>query len=224
MNQNSQVRLGLRALRWPSAPTTIYYAVLVILLILSFFLVVLMLALSVRPSVLIYADFWGLPWPPVWTNYQTALLNLLPPMWRTLWMTIVSIAGVLVVSSLAAYAFARMEFPGKGVLFIVVLAVLMIPGAILLTPQFIVANQLNLRGSLWGLVIFYIAGGLPFGVFLITTFFRSQPVEIFRQHVLTAHRRCSHWCASRSPWRCLSSSPSPYSTLLVSMAIISGRR
>jgi ABC-type glycerol-3-phosphate transport system permease component len=56
---------------------------------------------------------------------------------------------------------------------------MMIPGVILLTPHFILANDLGLRGSLWGLVLFYVAGGLPFGIFLITTFFRSQPAEIF---------------------------------------------
>lgn len=171
--------LGVSGLRWPRPSTTIQYALLVILLLLSFFLVLLMIALSLRPSVLIYADFWGLPWPPTFINYRTALFDLLPSMWRTLWVTIVSIGGILAVSCLAAYAFARMRFPGKGVLFVLVLAVLMIPGAILLTPQFILADQLNLRGSLWGLIIFYIAGGLPFGIFLITTFFRSQPAEVF---------------------------------------------
>lgn len=82
-------------------------------------------------------------------------------------------------ASLAGYAFARMRFPGKGFLFLAVLAVLMIPGAILLTPQFIVANNLNMRGSLWGLIAFYVASGLPFGIFLITMFFRSQPTEVF---------------------------------------------
>jgi ABC-type glycerol-3-phosphate transport system permease component len=164
--------------RWHLAGAA-QYASLLILLFLSFFLVILMIDLSLRPSVLIYVDFWGLPWPPTGDNYRTALLDLIPPMWRTLWVTAAAILGIVFVSSLAAYAFARMRFPGKGPLFLAVLAVLMIPGAILLTPQFILADRLNLRGSLWGLVLFYIAGGLPFGIFLITTFFRSQPAEIF---------------------------------------------
>src|SRR5205823_10806610 len=131
------------------------------------------------PSVLIYADFWGLPWPPTFMNYRTALLDLIPAMWRTLWVSVVSIAGILAVSCLAAYAFARMHFPGKGASFLAVLAVMMIPGVILLTPQFILSDELGLRGSLWGLIVFYIAGGLPFAIFLITTFFRSQPQEVF---------------------------------------------
>jgi ABC-type glycerol-3-phosphate transport system permease component len=164
---------------WPSAGTTVHYTLLCILLFLSFFLVLLMIDLSLRPSVLIYVDFWGLPWPPSFANYHTALFDLVPAMWRTLWVSAVSVGGVLFVSCLAAYAFARMSFPGQGMFFLIVLAVMMIPGVILLTPQYILANQLTLRGSLWGLVIFYIAGGLPFGIFLITTFFRSQPSEVF---------------------------------------------
>jgi ABC-type glycerol-3-phosphate transport system permease component len=170
---------GLPWLRRVPLPVVIQYALLLLLLFLSFSLVLLMIDLSLRPSVLIYVNFWGAPWPPTFDNYRTALLALIPPMWRTLWVSTASILGIVFVSSLAAYAFARMRFPGKEVFFMAVLAVLMIPGAILLTPQFILANQLNLRGSLWGLIVFYIAGGLPFGIFLITTFFRSQPAEVF---------------------------------------------
>lgn len=76
-------------------------------------------------------------------------------------------------------AFARMRFPGSTFLFYAVLAIMMIPGIILLTPHFILAQQLNLRGSLQGIIIFYIAGGQPFAIFLISTFFRSQSEEIF---------------------------------------------
>src|SRR6266481_3737789 len=96
--------------RWQLAPVA-QYASLLILLLLSFFLVILMIDLSLRPSVLIYVDFWGLPWPPTFDNYRTALLDLIPPMWRTLWVSATAILGVVFVSSLAAYAFARMRFP-----------------------------------------------------------------------------------------------------------------
>ena len=169
----------LGRMRRPRPSTAAQYSLLVVLLVFSFALVLLMIDLSLRPSVLIYVDFWGLPWPPTFANYRTALFDLLPAMGRTLWVVAVSITGIVVVSCLAAYAFARLRFPGKGALFLAVLAVMMIPGVILLTPQFILADELGLRGSLWGLIVFYIAGGLPFAIFLITTFFRSQPQEVF---------------------------------------------
>jgi ABC-type glycerol-3-phosphate transport system permease component len=98
---------------------------------------------------------------------------------RTLAVCAGSIVGTLAFSCVAAYTFAHIRFPGRDVLFYLVLAVMMIPGIILLTPHFIIATDLGLRGSLWGLIVFYVAGGLPFGILLITTFFRSQPAEIF---------------------------------------------
>lgn len=168
-----------RRKRLPGVTTILQYTILIVLVCLSFFLVLLMISMSLRPTLLIYLDFWGLPFPATTANYRTALLDLLPSMWRTLWITAVSILGVLIVSCSASFAFARIRFPGRDLIFYAVLAVMMIPGVILLTPHFILADRYGLRGSLWGLVLFYIAGGLPFAIFLITAFFRSQPAEIF---------------------------------------------
>lgn len=163
----------------PSATTFFHYAVLVFFLFLTFFIFVLMISLSLRRSILIYLQFWDWPWPLYWGNYETAFVDLIPSAIRTLAVTGSSILGILIVSSLASYAFARIKFPGREFVFYLTLAVMMIPGVILLTPHFILASNLGLRGSLWGLVVFYVAGGLPFGIFLITTYFRSQPAEIF---------------------------------------------
>jgi ABC-type glycerol-3-phosphate transport system permease component len=159
--------------------TIVHYGTLVFFLFLTFFVFALMLSLSLRRSILIYLSFWEWPWPAYWGNYQAAMTDLIPSALRTLAVTGMSILGILIISSFAAYAFSRIEYPGREVLFYLVLTVMMIPGVILLTPHFILANNLGLRGSLPGLVLFYVAGGLPFGIFLITTFFRSQPAEIF---------------------------------------------
>lgn len=94
---------------------------------------------------------------------------------RTLFISVVSILGVLIVACPSAYAFARMKFPGSGVLFYVVLAVMMIPGIILLTPHFILAQQLGLRGTLVGLIIFYIAGGAAI-CYIPTVYLLSQSI------------------------------------------------
>ncbi len=159
--------------------SSLQYIALAVLLFFAFFIILVMVAMSLRPTVLIYADFWALPWPPVMTNYQTAVFDLLPSMGRTLFISVVSIVGMLVVACPSAYAFARMKFPGSDFFFYLVLAVMMIPGIILLTPHFILAQQLHLRGTLFGLILFYIAGGQPFAIFLLSTFFRSQSEEIF---------------------------------------------
>lgn len=153
--------------------------VLVALLGFSLIPIWLMVSMSLRPTIRIYADFWGAPFPVYLENYTSALVFLLAPMGRTLGVYAVSIIGMLACAAPAAYAFARLRLPGRGLLFSLVLMIILIPGTILLVPRFILANQLGMRDSLLGLVIFYIAGGQPFAIFLLTSFFRSQPAEMF---------------------------------------------
>lgn len=155
------VRAASRLGRWATIKTILHWALLITLIVLSGFVIVMMVAMSLRPTPLIYADFWGLPWPPIWTNYQTALLILIPPMLRTLTITFVSIAGILFFACLTAYALARTRFPGRDFVYTLIVGVMLIPGIILLTPNFILANQHGLRGSVWGLIVFYIAGNQP---------------------------------------------------------------
>jgi ABC-type glycerol-3-phosphate transport system permease component len=157
----------------------VQYGLLTLLLLLSLFPLYIMLSMSLRPSTLIYADYWGLPLPPTFNNYRAAIFGLIPAMLRTLLVSFAAIAGILLFAAPAAYAFARLRFPGKAALFWLVLTIMIIPGVIMLTPHFILAAQLGLRGSLWGLIVFYVAGGQPFAIFLMTTFLRSQPDEMF---------------------------------------------
>lgn len=158
---------------------TLQYIVLIALLIFSFLVLVVMVNMSFRPQVLILTNFWGLAIPPSLVNYQDAMGQLIGPMLRTLMISAVSIIGIVTIACPASYALARMRFPGRQLFFYLVLATFMIPGVLLLTPNFILATQLGLRGSIWGLVVFYVAGGQPFAIFLISTFFINQSEEIF---------------------------------------------
>jgi ABC-type glycerol-3-phosphate transport system permease component len=153
--------------------------VLLILLAFSFVPVWMMLTMSLKDSLTIFGDFWAPPIPPVWSNYSVALLRLLPATVRTLYISIVSVIGITLFSCLAAYAFARLKFFGKEVLFFLIVFIFLVPGVLTLTPSFILANQLGLRNKLEGLILFYIAGGQVFSIFLLRAFFQSQPEEIF---------------------------------------------
>ncbi len=155
------------------------YTVLIGMLALSFLVLIIMVSMSFRPQVLILTSFWGLPIPPTLINYQDAFIQLVSPLLRTLFICFSSIIGIVLLACPASYALARINFPGKSLIFLAVLATLTIPGIVLLTPNFILAGDLGLRGSMWGLIITYIAGGQPFAIFLITTFFRNQSEEIF---------------------------------------------
>jgi ABC-type glycerol-3-phosphate transport system permease component len=76
---------------------------------------------------------------------------------------------VTTLSSLMAYAFARFEFAGKNILFNLLLLILMIPGIVLLIPQFILAKNLQLLNSLWGLVVVYFRVMLPLAAPAVST-------------------------------------------------------
>jgi len=79
-------------------------------------------------------------------------------------------------NSLAGYALARMKFPGKRVMFYIILSTLMIPGIVLLIPRFIILQQLGLLGSFQGVILALAADA--FGAFLMKQFFESIPDEI----------------------------------------------
>ncbi|MDY7041289.1 MAG: carbohydrate ABC transporter permease [Chloroflexota bacterium] len=84
----------------------------------------------------------------------------------------------LFLSSTVAYAFARFEFPGKNVLYYTLLATLMVPGMMLIIPQFMLASRLKLLDSLISLILVYTAGGIVFNTFLLRGFFEQLPREL----------------------------------------------
>ena len=95
---------------------------------------------------------------------------------NTTFMAITIVAGVLITSTLAAYAFARMEFPGRDVLFIVLLATMMVPFEVTLIPNFILVRNLKWVDQYQALIIPWVASA--FSVFLLRQFFISIPSDL----------------------------------------------
>lgn len=113
-----------------------------------------------------------------WQNY-TAVMQQAPfARWflNTLIVTVVVVAGNLLFCSLAGYAFARIRFFGRDVIFILVLATLMIPFQVIMIPTFLIVRKLGLIDTLGALIVPNLAGA--FGIFLLRQFFRSLPVEL----------------------------------------------
>jgi multiple sugar transport system permease protein len=84
----------------------------------------------------------------------------------------------VLLSSMMAYSFARFRFPGRGLLFGLLLIGLMVPTMMLLIPQFLLARQIHALNSLWGLVFFYTAMNLALNTFLLRSFFMDIPHEL----------------------------------------------
>lgn len=124
------------------------------------------------------------PHPFAWDNYVKVMTTSLGPQYpsvlrsaaNTLIITVNGLIATLVSSSLVAYAFARMEFPGKNILFLGILGTLMVPFAVIMIPQFILWKQLNWLDTYWPLIIPQWFGG-AWNIFLMRQFFMTIPRE-----------------------------------------------
>lgn len=121
-----------------------------------------------------------IPSQPTIDNYVRALTNnhFGQYFFNSILVAVTSTAITMVLSSMLAYAFARWDFPGRSVLFYAMLGTMMVPALVLIIPQFVLAKNLHLLNSLWGLIVVYSAG-TAFSVFLLRGFFEELPQEIF---------------------------------------------
>jgi multiple sugar transport system permease protein len=111
-------------------------------------------------------------------NYSDVLRRAPFARWfgNTLIVTVASVAGNLLFCSLAGYAFARIKFFGRDVVFILVLATLMVPFQVIIIPSFLIIRHLGLIDTLGSLILPNLAGA--FGIFLLRQFFRTLPIEL----------------------------------------------
>ncbi len=155
------------------------HLVLVTLVFITFAPICMMVVMSLRSSLDIMVDFWGIPLRPLWANYSRAFMALAPAMVNTFIICAGAVIGSLFLSLLAGYAFARHIFPGRDFLFGLIMALLMVPGVLLLAPRYVLAMNLGLRDSYWGLWWFYISGGQVIGIYLMRTFLSTLPEDYF---------------------------------------------
>ncbi len=139
-----------------------------------------MLSTSLKLSAEIFA--FPMEWLPdkaQWKNYTTAFSKY--PLWQFMgnsaYLVVVSTIGQLISVPLIAYGFARFEFPGKNILFLVMLSTLMIPSHIKYIPLYWAFDKLGLIGTYWPIILpeFF---GHPFFIFLMTQYMRSIPKEL----------------------------------------------
>lgn len=156
---------------------------LLVLLILTaiFLLPLAMLVLSsFKTAEQIYnPNFSFIPDPFSIQNFIDAFnkINFPLALFNTLYLTFFNIIGVVIASSLAAYAFSALEWKGRDLCFSITLATIMLPDIVLLIPQFIFFKSLSWYGNMLPLIIPYFCG-LPFYIFLLRQFFTSIPKDL----------------------------------------------
>jgi multiple sugar transport system permease protein len=95
---------------------------------------------------------------------------------NSLLYSLATVTGNLLFCSLAAYAFARIRFFGRNVLFVVLLATLMVPFQVILIPTFLIVKQLGMVDTVGGLIVPNLCSA--FGIFMLRQFFRTLPIEL----------------------------------------------
>ncbi|MEX2540548.1 MAG: carbohydrate ABC transporter permease [Trueperaceae bacterium] len=136
------------------------------------------LVASFKPNNEFFTTIWGLPSRAAIENYTTAYRDMNYPRALANSLFVATSAALLqcVTGTLAAFAFARMRFPAKEVIFMLFLATMMIPGTVTLTANFLILAKLNWIDTYWALIIPHGASG--FSVFLLRQFFRTVPMEL----------------------------------------------
>jgi ABC-type glycerol-3-phosphate transport system permease component len=97
--------------------------------------------------------------------------------WNSVVVVFTSTALGVFASALAGYALAKCEFPGRNVLFVAILGVMLLPGQTMITSRFIVMRQLKLVNNYWGLILPAVGGGAG-GIFLMRQFMLQVPTEM----------------------------------------------
>lgn len=123
------------------------------------------------------ADF--VPSPVKWGNYADAL-QAVPfgtYLRNTLFLCFMNVVGAVFSSAMVAYGFARMKFRGKGVLFVIMLATMMLPPQVVMIPTFVLFQKIGWYGTYMPLIAPYFCA-VPFFIFLMTQFFRNIPHEL----------------------------------------------
>lgn len=160
---------------------------IVVFILLSFGAILYLLPFywMLRTSLMEYAQLSKLPmiWIPSPLqpeNFSRALSMMDFPVLlkNTLAITLLSILGQVISCSLVAFGFSRLRFPGREVLFFIVLSTMMLPAMVTEIPRFILFQQLGWVDTFYPLVIPAWFGGSAFFIFLLRQFFRSVPIDL----------------------------------------------
>lgn len=138
-----------------------------------------MVSSSLKPLSDVFSPAW-IPDPVAWENYPDALSSSPFGIYfrNTLLITVLSTIGAMLSTSAVAYSFARLNWPGRDLLFGLVLATMMLPGFVTLIPTYILFARIGWVNTFLPLIVPAWLGGNAFFVFLLRQFYRGIPIEL----------------------------------------------
>ena len=176
---------GIRTKRWV---TVAYYAISIVLTLMFLFPIIWSIITSFETS----AEAMASPpryWPSRFSleNYRELSCfgeGITRYLWNSGSIALMTVVATLLISTLAGYGFSRFRFPGRNILFMLILTTLMIPFQSILNPLFILLRALHLQDTKLGLALVYTTFQLPFAVFMMRNSFDAVPREIEEAAVL----------------------------------------
>lgn len=153
--------------------------IIVLLLLISFIPIALMIMLSFKTNAEVYSNFFALPKSLNWGNYSSAVGLLGKNMFNTVAVVAIAVVLTLILSIMGGYVFARMKFPGKNMLYVLLMALMMIPGILYLAPNYALVQQYGIFNTWWALILPWISGGQVLGIILCRNSVEALPIDLF---------------------------------------------
>lgn len=163
---------------------SLIYLVMVIVVFFVILPVALTVIISLKTKAEFQESFWQLPQTPRWSNYAFGLKGVSGNMINSIVIYLIVAFGAVGISSFAAYVFVRHRFPGREFLFMLIVALQIVPGVLTLTPSYLTVINLHLDNSWWALILPGIAGQQIGNIFIFRTFMSNHPNEIYESAAL----------------------------------------
>ncbi|MFD0715803.1 carbohydrate ABC transporter permease [Paenibacillus sp. GCM10027626] len=160
-------------------PQLVLHIIIIVLIILLLYPLGFTLWGAFKSEVAYTTSRWYPTFPLRISNVGSAFTSVWRYLLNTVFVAGVGTGGMLLIASLAAFTFARMKFFGKEFLYMSILALMMIPGALTLVPGYMLYKTFGLLNTYWVLILPLVTGGPIFGVFLLRSFFEGIPKDYF---------------------------------------------
>ncbi len=170
----------LTEFKFPSASRVVVYLVLIIFAFISIIPIFWMVLAALKPPAEIASNPFG--WPTKLTFENLAQAWTVGKMGQYFLNSVIvavpRVFGVLILSTLAGYAFAKLKFPGRNKLFLFMLFGLMVPIQAMIIPLYMDMQGLGLINTYWAMILPYYGLSMPFAIFMMRAFFRELPDEL----------------------------------------------
>jgi multiple sugar transport system permease protein/raffinose/stachyose/melibiose transport system permease protein len=140
---------------------------------------ILLVMLSLKDTNQFYENRWAVTVPFHWSNYKLAWQVLDNYILNSVIVSSVVCILVILIASISAYPFARLDFYFKEPLFLFFVAIMMVPFVLMLVPEFSLIVKFRMVNTWWGLWLPLTASGIIFNIFVFRSFFASLPEEMF---------------------------------------------